>query len=86
LDDRLGFSVANFLAQLHNFGGLNLVVVHHCPVGEDFRESHIQALKFFGSGRSGTTRWGVLGKGIFMKTAEPSPLSKLLGLSEGSPA
>jgi hypothetical protein len=74
------------LTHLHNLGGLNLAVVHHCLVGEDFHESHLQALKFLGSGRSGTTRWGVLGRGILMNTSRPSPLGKLLGLSERSPA
>jgi hypothetical protein len=43
---RLG--VASFLVQLHNFGGLNIVVVHHCLVGEDFCESHLKALKSSG--------------------------------------
>jgi hypothetical protein len=80
----LGLGVASFLVQLHNLGGLNLVVVHHCPVGENFWGSHLQALKFIGSGRSGTTRWGVLGRGILTKTDGPSPLGKLLGLSGGS--
>jgi hypothetical protein len=81
----LGLGVASFLAQLHNLGGLKLVVVHHCPVGEDFPGSHLQALKFFGSGRSGTMRWGVLGRGILTKTVGPSPLGKLLELSGGNP-
>jgi hypothetical protein len=68
----LGLGVASFLAQLYN-----LVVVHHYPVGENFWGSHLQALKLIGSGRSGTTRCGVLGKGILMKIAR---------LSGGSPA
>jgi hypothetical protein len=37
----LGLGVASFLAQLHNLGGLKLVVVHHCPIGEDFWGSHL---------------------------------------------
>jgi hypothetical protein len=82
----LGLVVAQDLTKRHDVSWINLVIVDHFPVGVNFRESHLQALKLIGSGRSGTTRWGVLRRGVLMKTVVPCPLGKILELSSRSPA
>jgi hypothetical protein len=76
----LGLGVASFLMHLSYPCDVNLVVVHHFPVGEDLSEPHLQTFKFWRSGWRGTMRWGVLGRGILTETARPWPLGELLGL------
>jgi hypothetical protein len=82
----LAFVVARDLTERHDVSWINLVVVDHFLIGVNFQGSHLQALKLIGRGRSGTMRWGVLGRGVLMETAGPCPIGKLLGLSNESPA
>jgi hypothetical protein len=76
--------VAGNLVQLHYLGGLKLVVVYHLLVCVNVQEPHLQALILIGSGRSGTTRWGVLKRGVPMKTTGPSLLASFMGWATGA--
>jgi hypothetical protein len=61
------------------------VVVDHFPVGVSYQGPYLQTLILVGC-RSGTTRKGVLGRGLLTESAGPLPLGELLGMSWGSPA
>jgi hypothetical protein len=56
------------------------VVVDHFPVGVSYQGPYLQTLILVGC-RSGTTRKGVLGRGLLTESAGPLPLGELLGMS-----
>jgi hypothetical protein len=57
------------------------VVVDHFLVGVSYQGLYLQTLIPVGCRRSGTTRRGVLGRGLLTESAGPSPLGELLGMS-----
>jgi hypothetical protein len=59
---------------------IHFVVVDHFLVGVSYQGPYLQTLKLIGCWRSGTTRRGVLGRGLLMESDGPSPLGELLGM------
>jgi hypothetical protein len=51
----LGAVVARDLTELHNVGGVHLVVVYHFPICMNFWSPHLQRLILIWSGRNGIT-------------------------------
>jgi hypothetical protein len=60
-------------------------VLHYFPVDVSYLGPYLQTLKLIGCRRSGTTRKGVLGRGLLKESVGPSLLVELLGMSWGSP-
>jgi hypothetical protein len=60
---------------------IQLVVVDHFPVGVSDWGPYLQTLILIGCRRSGTTRSGVLRRGLLTESAGPFPLGELLGMS-----
>jgi hypothetical protein len=80
----LGLVVDGLLVLLHYPGRLNLIVIDHFSVGVNYWKCHLQALKLIRRGMCGTTRWGVLRRGVLTKTTGSWPLGKLLQVRGGS--
>jgi hypothetical protein len=60
---------------------IHFIVVDYFPVGVSYRGPYLQTLILVRCRRSGTTRRGVLGRGLLMEIAKPSPLGELHGMS-----
>jgi hypothetical protein len=60
---------------------IHFVVVDHFPVGVSYRRPYLQTAILVRCRRSGTTRRGVLERGLLMESDAPSPLGELLGMS-----
>jgi hypothetical protein len=56
-------------------------VLHYFPVDVSYLGPYLQTLKLIGCRRSGTTRKGVLGRGLLKESVGPSLLVELLGMS-----